>query len=40
MAAQTGTTLFMLLLSVYNVLLSKYTGQDDIIVGIRLRTPA
>jgi hypothetical protein len=30
---KTGTTLFMLLLSAYNILLSKYTGQEDIIVG-------
>ncbi|MGB7604796.1 MAG: condensation domain-containing protein, partial [Lutisporaceae bacterium] len=29
----TGTTLYMQLLAVYNVLLSKYTGQEDIIVG-------
>ena len=32
-AAKNGTTLYMLLLAVYNVLLSKYTGQQDIIVG-------
>ncbi|SHI02336.1 amino acid adenylation domain-containing protein [Sporobacter termitidis DSM 10068] len=31
--AKTGTTLFMLLLSAYNVLLSKYSGQEDIVVG-------
>jgi acyl transferase domain-containing protein/acyl carrier protein len=30
---ETGTTLFMVLLAVYNVLLHKYTGQTDIIVG-------
>ncbi len=30
---QTGTTLFMILLAVYNVLLSKYTHQEDIVVG-------
>jgi amino acid adenylation domain-containing protein len=29
----TGTTLYMVLLSAYNILLSKYTGQEDIIVG-------
>ncbi len=29
----TGTTLYMQLLAIYNVLLSKYTGQEDIIVG-------
>ncbi|MGE2643935.1 condensation domain-containing protein, partial [Escherichia coli] len=28
-----GLTLYMSLLSVYFVLLSKYTGQDDLIVG-------
>jgi len=32
-ALNTGTTLYMQLLAVYNVLLSKYTGQEDIIVG-------
>ncbi|ADL52202.1 amino acid adenylation domain protein [Clostridium cellulovorans 743B] len=30
---ETDTTLYMVLLSAYNVLLSKYTGQDDIVVG-------
>ncbi len=30
---QTGTTMYMLLLGAYNVLLSKYTGQEDIVVG-------
>ncbi|WP_432329964.1 non-ribosomal peptide synthetase [Mucilaginibacter sp. P25] len=30
---ETGTTLFMSLLSVFNVLLSRYSGQDDICVG-------
>lgn len=30
---ETGTTLYMVLLSAYNVLLSKYSGQEDIIVG-------
>lgn len=33
LAARTGTTLFTLLLAVYNVLLFKYTGQEDIVVG-------
>ncbi|NLT15145.1 MAG: amino acid adenylation domain-containing protein, partial [Clostridiales bacterium] len=33
LAAGTGTTLFMVLLASYNVLLSKYTGQEDIVVG-------
>ncbi|MCP5105001.1 MAG: hypothetical protein GY950_16560, partial [bacterium] len=32
-AAKSGATLYMVLLAVYNILLSKYTGQDDIIVG-------
>ena len=30
---ETGNTLFMVLLSAYNILLSKYSGQEDIIVG-------
>jgi tyrocidine synthetase-3 len=30
---ETGTTLFMVLLAVLNILLSKYSGQEDIIVG-------
>lgn len=30
---ETGSTLFMFLLAVYNVLLAKYTGQEDIVVG-------
>jgi hypothetical protein len=30
---ETGTTLFMVLLAVYSILLSKYTGQEDITVG-------
>ncbi len=33
LAADTGSTLYMVLLSAYNILLSKYTGQEDIIVG-------
>jgi hypothetical protein len=32
-AKDTGTTLYMVLLGAYNVLLSKYSGQEDIIVG-------
>ncbi|MCP4220677.1 MAG: hypothetical protein GY765_38975, partial [bacterium] len=32
-AKDTGTTLYILLLAVYNVLLLKYTGHEDIIVG-------
>ncbi|NIM14864.1 MAG: amino acid adenylation domain-containing protein [Candidatus Aminicenantes bacterium] len=33
LAKETGTTYFMVLLSIYNVFLSKVTGQDDIVVG-------
>ncbi|WP_283591502.1 non-ribosomal peptide synthetase [Clostridium butanoliproducens] len=33
LASETGTTLYMVLLGAYNVLLSKYTGQEDIVVG-------
>ncbi|MEN1970683.1 amino acid adenylation domain-containing protein, partial [Lentibacillus sp. N15] len=33
LASETGTTLYMLLLSAYNVLLHKYTNQSDISVG-------
>ena len=33
LAKETGTTMYMLLLAAYNVLLSRYTGQEDIIVG-------
>jgi len=33
LAKETGTTLFMVLLAMYNVLLHKYTGQEDIIIG-------
>ncbi|WP_340028287.1 amino acid adenylation domain-containing protein [Paenibacillus sp. FSL H7-0940] len=33
LAAETGTTLFMVLLAAYNVLLHKYSGQEDVIVG-------
>jgi len=32
-AAETDTTLFMLMLTAYNVLLYKYTGQEDIVIG-------
>ncbi len=32
-AQQRGATLFMMVLAAYNVLLSKYTGQEDIIIG-------
>ncbi|CAH1202644.1 Tyrocidine synthase 2 [Paenibacillus plantiphilus] len=30
---ETGATLFMTLLAAYNVLLSKYAGQEDIVIG-------
>ncbi|HEX3048370.1 MAG TPA: amino acid adenylation domain-containing protein [Bacillota bacterium] len=33
LAAGTGATLYMVLLAAFNVLLSKYSGQEDIIVG-------
>ena len=33
LAAETGSTLYMVLLAAYNVLLAKYSGQEDIIVG-------
>jgi amino acid adenylation domain-containing protein len=33
MVQASGTTLYMVLLSAYNVLLAKYSGQDDIVVG-------
>lgn len=33
LSAGTNTTLFMILLAAYNILLLKYTGQEDIVVG-------
>lgn len=33
LASETGTTLFMLLLTAYNILFSRYTRQEDIIIG-------
>jgi amino acid adenylation domain-containing protein len=33
LAAHQGTTLYMVLLAIYNVLLAKISGQEDIIVG-------
>ncbi|MGG4184334.1 amino acid adenylation domain-containing protein, partial [Paenibacillus jamilae] len=33
LAAQTGSTLYMVLLAAYSTLLHKYSGQEDIIVG-------
>lgn len=32
-SAEAGTTLFMYMISAFNVLLHKYTGQEDIIIG-------
>lgn len=34
LARQSGASLFMALLAVYSVLLARYTGADDIVVGI------
>ncbi|WP_080283458.1 non-ribosomal peptide synthetase, partial [Clostridium botulinum] len=33
LAKETGTTMHMVMLSVFNILLSKYSGQDDIVIG-------
>jgi len=33
MTKETGTTMYMILLAVFNILLSKYSGQEDIVVG-------
>ncbi|MCP4153756.1 MAG: hypothetical protein GY757_38880, partial [bacterium] len=33
-AGETGATLYMVLLAIYNILLSKYSGQEDIVVGL------
>ncbi|NBI30602.1 non-ribosomal peptide synthetase, partial [Chengkuizengella marina] len=33
LAKETNTTLYMILLAIYTILLSKYAGQEDIIVG-------
>ena len=33
LAAETETTLYIVLLSAYNILLAKYSGQEDIVVG-------
>jgi fengycin family lipopeptide synthetase D len=33
MAKKTGTTLYMILLAVYYILLSKYTDEEDIVIG-------
>ncbi|WP_346940202.1 amino acid adenylation domain-containing protein [uncultured Clostridium sp.] len=34
LSRETGATMHMVLLSAFNILLSKYSGQDDIVVGI------
>lgn len=34
LARETGATLFMVLLAIYSILLSKYTRQKDIIIGL------
>ena len=34
LALRTDTTLYMILLAAYNVLLARYSGQEDIIVGV------
>ncbi|WBW96388.1 non-ribosomal peptide synthetase [Oceanirhabdus sp. W0125-5] len=33
LAKETDSTLYMVLLAVYNILLNKYTGQQDIVIG-------
>jgi bacitracin synthase 3 len=33
LAKKTNTTLFMVLLTIYNILLSRYSGKEDIVVG-------
>ncbi len=33
LASKSGTTLFMVLLAAYNLLLARYSGQEDIIIG-------
>ncbi|MCK4258611.1 MAG: amino acid adenylation domain-containing protein [Halanaerobiales bacterium] len=33
LATQSGSTMYIVLLSAFNVLLYKYTGQDDIVIG-------
>ncbi|MET3846944.1 amino acid adenylation domain-containing protein [Paenibacillus sp. OAE614] len=33
LALKTGSTVYMVLLAAYNIMLSKYTGQEDIVVG-------
>ncbi|MGE5557193.1 MAG: amino acid adenylation domain-containing protein [Bacillota bacterium] len=33
LAAETGSTVFMVLLSLFNILLAKYSGQEDIVIG-------
>ena len=36
-AKESGTTMHMILLSAFTILLSKYSGQDDIVVGSPLQ---
>ncbi|MBP2654775.1 MAG: non-ribosomal peptide synthetase [Firmicutes bacterium] len=33
LVGQTGVTMYMVLLAAYNVILSKYSGQEDVIIG-------
>lgn len=33
LSSNSGATMFMILLGIYNILLSRYSGQDDIVVG-------
>ncbi len=33
LAREFGATLYMVLLAIYNILLNKYTGQEDIVIG-------
>jgi amino acid adenylation domain-containing protein len=33
---ETGVTLYMVLLAVYNILLARYTGQEDIVIGLTI----
>ncbi|MCU0287603.1 MAG: condensation domain-containing protein, partial [Acidobacteria bacterium] len=35
--AGSGATLYMVLLAIYNILLSKYSGQEDIVTGIPIQ---
>ncbi len=33
LAQQSGATLYMILIAIYNILLSRYSGQEDIVIG-------